>query len=106
MAYNVDRRVLEGRWTTPGQVTSYKKFDSSTSTRPTSRFVQNRNELTFSSLSAYYEFPKRVTEALRMQRLRLTFYMNDITTISSIKVERGLSYPFARNMSVAITATF
>ena len=106
IAYNVDRRVLIGRWTEPGQVTPYKRFNSSESTRPTTRFVQNRNELTLASISAYYEFPQRVTSALRMQRMRLTFYMNDITTFSSIKIERGLTYPFARNMSIALTATF
>ena len=106
MAYNVDRRVVTGRWTTPGQVTQFKKFDSSTTTRATTRFVQNRNELTWSSLSVYYDFPRRVTRALRMQHMRLTFYINDITTISSIEIERGLSYPFARTMSMKLTATF
>lgn len=106
IAYNVDRRVLLGRWTTPGQITQFKKYDSSTSTRPTTRFVQDQNELNFASASLYYEFPKRIASAMRMQRLRVTFYMNDIFTVSSIKVERGLDYPFARYMSLAINATF
>ena len=106
IAYNVDRRVLSGRWTTPGQVTQFKKYDSTTSTRPTSRFVQDQNELNFASASLYYEFPKRIASAMRMQRLRVTFYMNDIFTVSSIKIERGLTYPFARYMSLAINATF
>lgn len=106
LAYNVDRRVLLGRWTTPGQVTQFKKYDSTTTTRPTTRFVQDRNELNFASASLYYEFPKRIASAMRMQRLRVTFYMNDIFTASSIKIERGLDYPFARYMSLAINATF
>ncbi len=106
MAYNVDRRVLTGRWTTPGQITAFKKFNSAVSTRPTTRFVQDRNELTISSISAYYEFPRAVVKPLHMQRMRLTFYINNVATISSIKVERGLSYPFARTMSFALTATF
>lgn len=106
IAYNVDRRVLSGRWTTPGQITQFKKYDSSTSTRPTSRFVQDQNELNFASASLYYEFPRRIASAMRMQRLRVTFYMNDIFTVSSIKIERGLDYPFARYMSLAINATF
>ena len=91
LAYNVDRRVLLGRWTTPGQVTQFKKYDSTTTTRPTTRFVQDRNELNFASASLYYEFPKRIASAMRMQRLRVTFYMNDIFTASSIKIERGLT---------------
>lgn len=106
MAYNVDRRVLTGRWTTPGQQTPFKKFDSSTTTRATTRFVQNRNELAWSSLSVYYDFPQKVVKAMRMQHMRLTFYINDITTVSSIDIERGLTYPFARTMSIKLTATF
>ncbi len=105
IAYNVDRRLLIGRWTTPGQVTPYKKFNSETTTRATTRFVQDRRELSLSSISAYYEFPSSIYRKLSMQRLRLSFYLNDIATFSSIKIERGLTYPFARNMSFSLTAT-
>lgn len=104
--YNVDRRLLEGRWTTYGQQTQYKKFDSATTTRATTRFVQDRRKLSISAISAYYEFPRSIYQKLYMQRLRLAFNMNDITTFSSIKVERGLNYPFARTMSFSLTATF
>jgi len=104
--YNVDRRLLEGRWTTPGQVTQYKKFQSDETTRATTRFVQDRRELSISSISAYYEFPRSVYAKLLMQRLRVAFNLNNIATFSSIKVERGLDYPFARTMSFSLTATF
>lgn len=106
ITYNVDRRILLGRWKEPGQVTRFKKFQSGETTRATTRFVQSRRELHLSSISAYYEFPESVYGKLGMERLRLAFYMNDIATFSSIKVERGLSYPFARNMSFSLTATF
>ena len=75
-------------------------------TRATTRFVQDRSELSFSSLSVYYEMPKKLIQPLKMERMRLQFYMNDIAQWSSIKIERGLSYPFARNMSFSLTATF
>jgi TonB-linked SusC/RagA family outer membrane protein len=106
IAYNVDRRVLLGRWQEPGQVTQFKKFNSKEMTRATTRFVQERKELTISSLSAYYEFPKHIYDQLGMRRLRLSFYINDVATFSSIKVERGLTYPFARTMSLSLTGTF
>jgi len=109
LEYNVDRRVLTGRWVRPGDVTKYKGYNTSgniEATRATTRFVQDRNELTLSSLSAYYEFPKSIYSRLAMQRLRFTVYMNDVFTLSSIKVERGTSYPFARTLSFALTATF
>ncbi len=106
IAYNVDRRVVTGRWKTPGQVTPYKKFNANSTTRATTRFVQDRNELTWSSLTVYYDFPRKIIRPAYMQHLRLSFYINDITKFSSIKIERGLNYPFARTMSFKLTATF
>lgn len=41
-----------------------------------------------------------------MQRLRFAVYLNDVATFSSVKVERGTSYPFARTLSFALSATF
>lgn len=104
--YNVDRRVLTGRWIEPGQITRYKGFSATNKTRATTRFIQNRNELNLASISAYYEFPKDIYSKLAMQRLRFAVYLNNIATFSSIKVERGTSYPFARTLSLALTATF
>lgn len=106
ITYNVDRRILLGRWKEPGQVTQFKGYQSDQVTRATTRFVQNRSELHLSSVSAYYEFPPSVYGKMGMERLRLSLYMNDVATFSSIKVERGLSYPFARNMSFLFSATF
>jgi hypothetical protein len=106
VTYNVDRRVLLGRWQQPGQVTQFKKFNSNETTRATTRFVQDRDELNISSISAYYEFPEKIYKELMLQRLRVSFYINDVATFSSIKVERGLTYPFARTMSFALTGTF
>lgn len=104
--YNVDRRVLLGRWQTPGQITAYKGYNASEVTRATTRFVQDRNELNISSISAYYEVPESIYRKLYMKRLRAAVYLNDIATFSSIKVERGTSYPFARTLSFSLTGTF
>ena len=96
--YNVDRRVLYGRWQTPGQNAMFKKLGSYTDengkqhdekTRATTRFVQDNNELTFSSLSLYNEFNPRLISKIRLKRLKLAFYMNNIATLSSIRIERG-----------------
>lgn len=104
--YNVDRRVLTGRWNHVGQVSQYKGFSSASKTLATTRFVQDRNELSLSSVSAYYEFPASLYQRLRMQRLRMAVYLNNVATFSSIKVERGTSYPFARTLSFSLTASF
>ena len=113
--YNVDRRVLYGRWQTPGRDAMFKKLGSYTDengkqhdekTRAAARFVQDNNELTFSSLSLYYEFNPRLISKIRLKRLKLAFYMNNIATLSSIRIERGTTYPFARSMSFQLTGTF
>ncbi|MBP3290133.1 MAG: SusC/RagA family TonB-linked outer membrane protein, partial [Alistipes sp.] len=112
--YNVDRRVLLGRWHNPGDVTSFKRLGMTyvdgkevpVTTLATTRFVQERSELSLGTVSLYYEFPRKLIEPLHMERLRLQFYMNDVAQWSSIKIERGLTYPFARTMSFSLTATF
>lgn len=114
--YNVDRRVLLGRWQNPGDIVSFKRltrtFENADGdwvpevTRATTRFVQDRSELALGTISVYYEFPRKLLEPLHMERLRLQFYMNDVAQWSSIKIERGLTYPFARTMSFSLTATF
>ena len=112
LSTNVDRRIFTGRWYYPGQNAVYKKafaYDVSgvvATTKATTRFVQRNNVMNFSSISAYYEFPSKWIDKLRMDRLRLTFYANDIFTLSSIDIERGTSYPFARSFSFSLTATF
>lgn len=104
--FNVDRRVFLDRWREPGQIALFKRLDSKSKTYPTSRFVQNVRELNISSVNLYYEVPSSIYRKLKMQRLRLALYMENVAQFSSIKIERGLNYPFAREMSLQITATF
>ena len=120
MNYNVDRRVLTGRWRYQGQHTFFKglryyDYDyqgreaylyDNDKTRPTSRFVQDRNELEIAAVNAYYDFGKSVTNALNLERLRLSFNMNNVAQFSSIRIERGTFYPYARTLSFSLTTNF
>lgn len=104
---NVDRRVLYDRWNTPGVEAKYKSITQRTSTYPTSRFVEDIDEFVFSSISlgyelSYLDFIKRSP----IDRLRVSFNMNDIGRISTVKQERGTEYPFARAFSFSISASF
>ena len=112
---NVDRRVLAGRWTTPGQhalyttrrITYSENGNSvSASTRLTSRFVQRRDEFSISSLNVYYNFSEAVARKMRLKRLQLKCSMDNVATFSSIRLERGTSYPFARTLYFTLLATF
>lgn len=115
--YNVDRRVFSGRWQNPGDRVPFKSLAKvwvseeqvwkEEKTRPTSRFVQDRNELDLSSINLSYDFYRHgFLKKAGMEQLKFSFYMNDVYKWSSIKVERGLSYPFARNFSFSLQATF
>jgi hypothetical protein len=114
-SYNVDRRVFEDRWHTPGQNAPFRSIsidmmdeDSwyTGMTLPTSRFVQKNNVMDIASASVYYEFPLALIQKLKMNRLRATLYINDLYTFSSIHIERGTEYPYARSASFSLTATF
>lgn len=105
--YNVDRRVFTDRWQKPGDIALYKSIADKSYTRPTSRFVEDNNTLTLSSVNLYYDF--RHCNWMKnsfLERLKVSAYMNDIFVISSVKTERGTAYPFARTLSFAVQATF
>ena len=71
------------------------------------RFVERNNELQFASFTCYYDFKYQTwLEKLKLERLKLSFYMSDIFRISTVKTERGLDYPYARTFSFSLSATF
>lgn len=105
--YNVDRRVFTDRWQKEGDMALYKSIADKSYTRPTSRFVEDNNTLTLSSVNLYYDFRHcKFMKNSFLERLKVSAYMNDIFVISSVKTERGTSYPFARSVSFAVQATF
>ncbi len=105
--HNVDLRALTHRWNTPGVEAKFKSIRDYTTTKTTSRFVEDLNEFLFSSISIDYDlchlklFRKSVFE-----RFKINFNMNDIGRLSTVRVERGTSYPFARTFSFGLQANF
>ena len=108
MNYNVDHRVYTGRWTTPGQKAEFKKMtDPNYFTRPTSRFVQDLSELQMTSLNIGYDFRNcKFMQKGIIERLKLSFYMNDVFRLSTVKTQRGTDYPCACSFSFPLQATF
>lgn len=108
-ASNVDRRVMEDRWMKPGDVAKYKKIslDRNTTnfTKPTSRFVQNYNSLSLSSVELSYDMPRELLKKIRFSTMRFTVGMNDIFHLQSIEMERGTSYPYARTVNFSVKFT-
>ena len=107
LQYNVDRRVLTDRWQNPGDIALYKAITDQSVTYPTSRFVQDYNTFTLSSLTLYYDFRNcRWVKDSFLERLKVSAYTNDLFVISSVKTERGTSYPYARSFSLSAQVTF
>ncbi len=103
---NADRRVLYDRWKVPGDVAKFKAISNTEATMPTSRFIEEENYITLSSLNLSYQFDAGRLRRYGIERLKLSFIGNDVFRASTVKMERGTSYPFARNYSVALQVTF
>lgn len=99
---NADVRVFESRWKTPGDVARFKNIADQTVPQQTSRFVNTENYLDLRSISFAYDFLPKQLKALHIQRLRLELLTNDLFYISSVKRERGLSYPYSRSVEVSV----
>lgn len=102
---NADERVFNDRWTKPGDKASYKDIADSRVPMQTTRFVSMHNFLELSTLSLAYDFKPIDLKYFNIRNLRLELMANDIFHYSSIKQERGLSYPYARSVEMTIRFT-
>ena len=110
---NVDKRVFSERWQEPGDKARYRKLTSGVGgsimrTRPTSRFVEDNNVLTLNSISLGYDFDagQKWMKTIGLSMLRFEIGANDVCRWSSVKVERGLNYPYARSFNFSLKAAF
>ncbi|MBQ8423305.1 MAG: SusC/RagA family TonB-linked outer membrane protein [Coprobacter sp.] len=105
--WNVDKRVLYDRWNTPGVPAKFKSISDVSTTKPTSRFVEDYNELVLSAVSFGYDFSHlKFIARSACQYLKLSFNMNDVFWLSTVKREQGLSYPRANAFSFSLQARF
>ncbi len=102
---NVDRRAFDQGWKKPGDVSFYRK-PGNKETKATTRFIQKENYLKMGSLNLTYYLPVSFCRKICLKNAKFSVYMNDVFTVSSIKQERGISYPFARNYSASLQLTF
>lgn len=103
---NADKRVLYDRWQEPGDISFFKSIKDKSRTMPTSRFIEDNNYVTLSSLNLSYEFAPFSIKKLKVDRLKLSLIGNDLIRCSTVKMERGLTYPFARTFTFSMQVTF
>jgi TonB-linked SusC/RagA family outer membrane protein len=105
--YNVDSRVYKDRWQNPGDIASFKGLLVTTPTYNTSRFVQDENTFTCQNINLTYELHSDfLSRNTGLRVLNLTGNFADLFYFSSVKRERGTTYPFARTFSMGISTIF
>ncbi len=103
---NVDKRALYDRWKNPGDHAVYRRISDSSTPYQTSRLVFDDNLLALQSVSLSYDLPRNISRKLYMERIKVLFSTSDLFRLSSVKQERGISYPFARTFNVGLNVTF
>lgn len=111
LQYNVDKRVFTERWNpeTPGVASKYKKLSKNPGvTLPTSRFVQDWNEISLTSFNVGYDFRncRFMKKDGVIERFRISLAMNELFRFSTVKAERGIIYPYAQSFIFTVQATF
>ena len=109
---NADRRVMKSRWQQPGDKASFKALTNAingTETKASSRFVMDENVLRFSSLTLTYRMDETNAAFIKksiFSSITMNLGMEDLFYWSTVKQERGLDYPFARQFSFSLKVAF
>ncbi|WP_207515813.1 SusC/RagA family TonB-linked outer membrane protein [Longitalea luteola] len=101
--WNVDKRVFSDRWQKPGDITYLKDVRLwNETTQVTSRFVQRNNYIDFNSITLGYDLPQRLLSRWKINNCRVQITSNELGRISSIDIERGTDYPYARTLNFTL----
>ena len=103
---NQDKRALYDRWSETNREAYFKGISMVQRTEKSSRFVMDDNALIGESFNLGYEFPDRLIRKLGISALDLQLTMTDVFRATSVRVERGIDYPFARSVTMAVGITF
>ena len=103
---NQDKRALYDRWSENNREAYFKGISLVQRTEKSSRFVMDDNSLVGESFNIGYEFPDRIVRRMRMGALNVQLNMTDMFRATSVRVERGIDYPFARTVTMSLGITF
>jgi outer membrane receptor protein involved in Fe transport len=103
---NQDKRALYDRWSENNREAYFKGISMVQKTEKSSRFVMDDNALIGESFNLGYEFPDRLIRRSGISALNLQLTMTDAFRATSVRVERGIDYPFAHTVTMAVGITF
>ena len=105
--WNVDARVFHDRWKNIGDQASFKGLDDFTPTNKTSRFVQDETTFRCQNMTLQYELKSQaLNKLLGIDYCLFSASTSDLFYISTVKRERGTSYPFSRQFSLGVNVVF
>ena len=106
--YNVDRRVYDSRWKEPGDQVLFKSVMLyNQNTNASTRFVMEEHSLDCRLINVAWEPDAEwVKRNLGLRFVSVGLSTENLFRISSVRQERGTSYPFARTFSMSLTARF
>lgn len=97
LGQNVDRRVLTDRWQKPGDVAQFRGLTNFLLINYSSRFVQKERVLSLQNINLSYALRDQPWQnRLGLRSLTLTASTNNLFYLTTVKQERGTSYPFSR----------
>ena len=103
--YNLDKRVLTDRWKAPGDHAAFYGYSESNN-YITDRYVQDENTLQCTNINISYTFPKKILKQLGLQNLSLNASLANLFYISTVRQERGTSYPYAIEPTFGLSCSF
>ena len=107
IGWNVDARVFHDRWKNIGDQASFKGLDDFTPTNKTSRFVQDETTFRCQNITLQYELKSQaLNKLLGIDYCLFSASTSDLFYISTVKRERGTSYPFSRQFSLGVNVVF
>lgn len=103
---NIDARAYTERWKQPGDLVRFLAINTKNEMVNSERFVERRNELYISNIQFTYDFQSKAISKIGLKKLCVGIGMSDIGYISTVKFERGTSYPYCRAINLIFRPTF
>lgn len=104
---NVDRRVLSDRWQQPGDISFFKDIADESITRASTRFIEKNDLLSLAALDIRYDIDRLpYIRRWGFSRVRAGVNISELLLASSVRVERGTTYPFAHNLQFSLQFMF
>lgn len=104
---NQDKRAGTERWEDPGDISQFRSIKIGTKSEPTTRFIRKENYLEARAIQIGWDFSRaRFMERSRLRSLVATVSAENLFRLSSVEIERGITYPFARAITFKLTTSF